>query len=513
MKCTILRCLVGLMAIVTGRNTSVADEPFHYHASLTAQSSSKSLAPYMLGSWNEGRYVEGTGIWQEAGFARNLDMSKRFSWSLGFDYLLGIGSKPVYDRWVEADKEWTTHSAHLPNFRLQQLFAQIKFRAVYMTVGIKSTPSLLVDDNLSSGDLTRSNNAAPILGVAGGFVDFQDIPFTKDWVQIDGEIMYGKLTDSKFRRAEFNYYSGDISQDILYHYKRCYFRTNPDKNFYVTIGMQSAGLFGGTTFKYQNGVIYKTMHRGFRLKDVLQMFFPREGGENYYTGAHLGSWDFKADYRLRDGSKLSAYFEWPWEDGSGIGRMNGWDGIWGIQYNFAKAGIVSKILFEYIDFTNQSGPIHYDPEDNPYNPITGHAQGADDYYNNNYYGAYTNYSMGIGTPFLVAPIYNTDGSLAYLHNRARGFHAALEGNPADWISYQVKIGYQLAGGYGAVPAYRRISSTSGMVAVAAHPFRKQPQWEMGLKLAFDMGKLRGDNFGAQLQVAYHGLFTLKKTTK
>ena len=111
------------------------------------------------------------------------------------------------------------------------------------------------------------------------------------------------------------------------------------------------------------------------------MFFPREGGENYYKGSHLGSWDFKADYRMRDGGCISAYFEWPWEDGSGIGRMNGWDGLWGIQYSFPGKGPVGKAVVEYLDFTNQSGPIHFDPEDNPFNPITGHAQGGDNYYN------------------------------------------------------------------------------------------------------------------------------------
>lgn len=511
MKRIFSRIISAALLVVSGAFNASAEIEVDYHASVTAQASSGSLAPYMLGSWNDGRYAEGNGIWQEAGVLKRLDMSKRFDWSVGFDYIAGVGQKADYARWNEENGTWGLHAAGRNAARIGQLFGELKYRAVFLTVGMKNFRSKMVDDRLSSGDLTRSNNASPIPGAAIGFIDFVDIPLTNGWVQIDGEIMYGKMMDSGFKRNEFNYYDGELSQNIWYNYKRCYFRTNPDKNFYVTIGMQAAGLFGGSTYKYRNGDMYRSTHRGFKLGDVFQMFLPRPGGEDYYTGGHLGSWDFKADYRLRDGSQLSAYFEWPWEDGSGIGRMNGWDGLWGLKYDFARKGVVSKVLFEYLDFTNQSGPIHFDPEDNPFNPITGHAQGADDYYNNAYYGAYTNYGMGIGTPFLLSPIYNENGALSYLHNRARGFHAAVEGNPADWIDYRVMMGYEKAGGNGPVPAYRKVSSLSGMVSVTARPLKKLPQLGVGLKMAFDKGKLRGDNFGAQLQVSYIGLYNIKKS--
>lgn len=506
----LLRFVLGCVALVASCHTAFADIPFSYHASVAGQASSKSLAPYMLGSWNEGRYVEGNGIWQEAGFEKELDLSKRFSWSVGFDYIAGAGSKTEYDRWVEADHTWTTHSAHLPYFRLQQLFGQIKFRGVSLTAGIKYSHSKIVDDQLSSGDLTRSNNAAPIPGVAAGFIDFQDIPFTNGWVQIDGEIMYGRLTDSRFKKSEFNYYNGLETINLWYNYKRCYFRTNPTKNFHVIVGMQAAAMFGGATFTYQKGELIESDVRGFHFKDLFQAFFPREGGEAYYEGSHLGSWDLKAVYRFRDGSLLNAYFEWPWEDGSGIGRKNGFDGLWGLQYNFADKGIVTKVVAEYLDFTNQSGPIHYDPEDNPQASITGQAEGADDYYNNDFYGAYANYGMSIGSSFLVSPIYNRNGALRFLHNRARGFHIGISGNPCERVSYRAMVGYEKAGGSGRLPAYKRLETTSAMIEATSIPVKNLPGFELNLRLAFDAGKLRGSNFGAQIQLSYSGVFNLKK---
>lgn len=505
--------LTLLLTMSVSAGSMHADVTLEYHASVTAQASSESLAPYMLGSWNYGRYTEGSGVWQEAGIQKSLDMSRRFSWSAGVDYIAGYGTKTDYRRWNEQSGTWGEHAAGRSAFRLTQIFGQLKYRACYLTIGMKRSKSGIVDSNLSSGDLTRSNNAAPIPGIAAGFLDFQNIPFTNGWVQIDGEIMYGKFMDSNFKKAEFNYYSGVMGLNLLYNYKRCYFRTNPDKPFSVTVGMQAAGVFGGSTYKYLKGDLTETDHRGFKVKDLWQMFFPMEGGEDFYEGNHLGSWDLKAVYKLRDGSAVNAYFEWPWEDGTGIGKQNGWDGLWGVQYNFAKNGIVSKAVVEYLDFTNQAGPFHFHPGDNPDAPISGRAQGADNYYNNDYYGSYANYGMSIGTPFLVSPLYNRNGALDYLHNRARGFHVALEGQPSDRLSYRVMAGYEKAGGYGREPAFRKLHTTSAMAEVKSLPFAKVPELEVGLRLAFDKGSLRGDNFGAQLSFEYKGAFNIKKSGK
>ena len=171
---------------------------------------------------------------------------------------------------------------------------------------------------------------------------------------------------------------------------------------------------------------------------------------------------------------------------------------------------MTKAVVEYLDFTNQSGPIHFDQEDNLGNPLTGYAQGADNYYNNDYYGAYSNYGMSIGTPFLLAPIYNRNGMLTYLHNRARGFHAAMEGNPTDRLGYRLMVGYSVAGGSGRQPDFRKSHSTSAMIEARWQPLRDLPGFEVDMKLAMDKGSLRGDNFGLQLQVAYTGALNLKK---
>lgn len=499
-RCVALAIAIGSLTLNAnaGDNTAV-----HYRASLVANASTGDLAPYMIGSWNSGRITGASGIWQDGHIFKTLDTDRRFSWSAGFEYIAGYGSAADYARFT--DGTWEKNANRQSPARIIQLYGQLKYRSVFMLAGMKEHKSGIVDNELSSGDLTRSNNARPIPGVSVGFLDFQNIPFTNGWVQIDGELMYGRFTDSSFRKNTFNYYSGLIGTSNWYTYKRCYFRTKPTMPLSVTIGMQAAGEFAGQAKFYRRGEVSRKFYRGFQFKDIIDMFFPIEGsGEDYYKGSSLGSWDVKALYRFKNGSNLTAYFEGPWEDGSGIGRQNGWDGLWGIQYDFKPGLPVSKIVLEYFDFTNQSGPIHYAPHDTPGSSITDVATGGDNYYNNDFYGPYCNYGMSIGSPFVVSPLYNTDGMPGYCHNRARGFHAAVAGALSSQWTYTAKASYQHAGGTGRIPAIRRLHDTSALIGIRWTAPGRLRGLEVDARLAFDYGNLRGNNFGAMVGVSYSG---------
>ncbi|MDE6467830.1 MAG: capsule assembly Wzi family protein [Muribaculaceae bacterium] len=505
-----------LLSLLLGAScaTAVIGAPpvdLKYSASIVANVSTGEQAPYMIGSWNYGRVTGASGIWHDGYIAKEMTLDRRFNWGAGVEYLVGYGSSASYRRYDAATSTWGESTNRQAPARLHQAYAEIKYRGVYLLAGMKERRSDIVDGSLSSGDITRSNNARPIPGVAAGFVDFQNIPFTKGWVQIDGEIMYGRFFDDDYRRKTFNYYSGLLSVDNWYTYKRCYFRTMPSQPFCVTVGMQAAGEFAGYARLYSKGKVVSEENRGFHIRDLWDMFFPTEGnGESYYKGNSLGSWDFKARYRLRTGAELTAYFEWPWEDGSGIGRANGWDGLWGVQYTAARrGGLLNKAVIEYFDFTNQSGPIHWSATDAPGTTLDG-VTGGDNYYNNDFYGPYSNYGMSIGSPFVVSPLYNSNGMPGYLHNRARGFHAAAEGCLSPTVDYKLMVSWQQAGGTGRVPDRRRVEDTSAKAAIDWRITPKVPGLRLHAEVAFDAGKLRGNNFGALAGISYSGILPVRK---
>ncbi len=490
---------------------ATAAETVNYSATVLVDASTGTFAPYMLGSWNSGRLTEGKGVWLDGYLHRDMDMERRFSWEYGVEFMLGHGSAARYGYYEPATSAMERHKARQSSARLIQLYGAIKYRSVFLLAGMKEQQSLIVDGRLSSGDLVRSNNARPIPGAAAGFIRFVDIPFTNGWVQINGEIMYGRMTDDGFDDRQFNYYQGVLATDLCYTYKRCYFRTKPSQPFSVTVGMQTAGMFGGSSYTYKHGELIGTEHRGFHIRDIWDMFFPSEGsGENYYKGNSLGSWDFHARYRFGNGTTVAAYFEWPFEDGSGIGKKNGWDGLWGVQVNLPQGRVLESVVLEYLDFTNQSGYVHFSHSDAPGTTIQGHATGGDDYYNNNFYGPYANYGMSIGTPFLRSPRYNLDGFPGYLHNRARGFHAAALGSLTDEWGWRAMVSYQKAGGRGRQPAFHKLHDTSAMAEARWTPAGTLTGLEIKCSIAFDRGTLRGNNFGGLLSLSYSGNFTLGK---
>lgn len=494
--------------------SATAQNSVEYKAEALGNVSTGDFAPYFIGSMNGGKVVRKSSALLDLEAKVSIDRSRRFSWGGAVEVLTGYSSANEYDRWYEALSEWGLQQNRPSAAWIQQLYGELKYRGVTLMVGQKSPKSALLDETLSSGDLTRSSNARGIPGVSVGFIDFQDIPFTNGWVQINGSIEYGRYTDNGFRRKQFDYYNWMLATDIYSTYKFCYFRTKPSEAFSVTLGLQSAGQFGGYTEYYSRGVMFNSENRGFKIKDLWKMFFPTTGnGNNFVEGNSLGSWDFMARYRLRSGAEVSFAFQWPWEDGSGIGRRNGWDGLWGLYYKSNKRTVVTGAAVEYLDFRNQSGPIHWAPGDSPGTDLTAQATGGDNYYNNDTYTAYTNYGMAIATPFLVAPVYNLNGYPAFQHNCARGIHLALTGCVGAEIDYAVKYSWQQAWGISRKPLPICSIDNSMLVNVGWDASRLLRGLHIDAKVAFDAGRLRGNNFGALIGVRYSGSFKFIKDKK
>lgn len=489
---------------------AVAQLTVDYEATVMGNASSGEFAPYYISSNNHGIMPQKESALGRVAGWHEMDTTKRFSYGFGADVIGGWCDGATYSSYDADLGQYYNHEESPSNIWIQQLYGEIKYRGVFLTVGLKEQNSAMLNNDLSSGDLMQSGNSRPIPEVRAGFVNFQDIPFTNGWVQIDGEISYGKTTDSDWLEDRFNYYSNRLTVDSWYTYKRAYFRTKPSQAFSITIGAQAAGQFRGTTYRYKNGEVYKVEKRDSKFRDFFDMFIPKAGEEGYVKGNHLGSWDFMARYRLRNNDQLRAYFQWLWEDGSGIGKLNGFDGLWGVEYRSSRRGIVNGVVVEYLDFTNQSGPIHWDQMDNVGTTITDtDATGADNYYNNMNYNGYAHYGMSIGSPMFRSPLYNQDGVLEYVDNRFRGFHVGVIGNILRQLEYRILGSYRKSWGTIFVPRLSPRECVSFMVE-AKYEVPSVSGLNVKAQVAMDNGRLYGDNFGAMVSVSYRGNFNIGK---
>lgn len=455
-----------------------------------------TFAPYYMMSNRFGAVTQRNTYLTGITVGEHLHTSKRFQWSWGVETSFAAQSSARYGLYDKEAEEWTAHKVTPRWFWLQQAFVSVQYRSVFLTAGLKETGSALLSDELSSGDLTWGANARPMPGVRIGLEHFVDVPYTKKWLQVDVNVFIGKPQDDYWLKRHYNYYNYFITTGRWNSYRRLYFRVAPLEKLSVTLGMQAATQICGTQRMYKDGNMIETVRSPFDFDSFVNMLIPRQG-DDYYVGNHLGSWDMMARYRLPSGKVLKVYFQWPWEDGSGIGKKNGWDGLWGLEYQSARRSFISGAVIEYLDFTNQSGPLHWDPEDNTGTSLKGEATGADDYYNNYYYNGYAYLGMSQGTPFLRSPIYNTDGYMRFTDTRVKGVHMAVKGYLTNNWSYRIMASWRKSYGDGYIPRVRTVEAVCWMA---------ECDYDLGglgivllkAQVGMDSGRMFGNNFGAGL---------------
>lgn len=505
-------------AMASAMGIARAEYPLNWEAATIVNAGSNEFAPYYIASNRAGTVTQAAGVYEYGKLWRPLSKERRFDYSFGAEAWVGIADDVTYSKYSLSAGAFVPNKQRPAIVWLQQLWGEVKYRSLFLYAGMKENDRSLFDSPLGIGDITLSNNARPIPQVRAGFIDFQNVPFTKGWLQVRGEIAYGKFADNKWLENHYNYYNYYLTTGRWFHYKNIYLRSNPNARFSAMIGFQHAAQFGGTQTFYDKGVMGRRNHTKVRFKDFIDVFVQKRGGSGgtagdqlYYNGDHLGSWDLRFTYRFNDSSTLTAFVQAPWNDGSGIGKLNGWDGVWGLEYKSgARHGWITGAQVEYFDFTNQSGPEHWAPGDYPGTTIPGDATGADDYYNNFFYNGWENNGMAIGSPILKSPIYNTDGYMLFTDNRIRGFQAGVTGSPSASWSYRAMVSWRRSWGTPFVPRARTADETSAMVE-ATHNFPAvKGLWLTGA-VAFDAGKLYDKtHVGVLVTLGYTGNFSLSK---
>lgn len=509
----LLLAVAGLFALPAS-----ADYPVDVEGSAFAGIGSNDFVPFYMAANKRGKITQSKNFIIDLKASHSMDTSRRFSYSWGVEAVGGVSSEVPYLRYLAASKEWTNIDRRPSAVWLQQLYGQVKWRSLYLSLGLKEEQSMIVDPVLSTGDICLSDNARPIPAVRAGFIDYQNIPFTKGWVQISGCISFGMFTENKWNHDHFNYHTGRYVDNRLWSYKNIYFRTNPTKPFHVTIGMQNPGLWGGTTYYYINGDLVKRDPNDHNFKAWFAMLIPHEDPadkEGHYRGDQKGSWDLKATYRFRDNSTLSGYFQWFWEDGSGMAKRNGMDGLWGLEYKRPGRWWINGALFEYLDFTNMAGPLHFALPEHlqqyPNSVINVAVGGGDDYYNNWFYGTYANYGMCIGNSLILGPVFNKFGQLE-MDNRVRAFHFGITGSLGPEVDYLLKFNYRTLWGHTNSLTLIHPKYATSFMAQADWNVRKVPGLSVTAQFAVDHGSLPQNACAGAVTVTYRTtLFSGKKS--
>ena len=444
------------------------------------------------------------------------------------NHVLAIRPNTAYLRGaVNVDHQWGEHwrlsgavdavaSVHADHKAyLQQCYVNLSWRNFFLEAGTRELQPILRDPLLSSGAFTKGNNAKPVPQVHVGTNGFWTVPYTKGWLQINADFGYGKLLDSDYREQQFyregsgNYH---YATGAYYHQKHLYFRTNPEKPLFVTVGIEHVALFAGTGHNAETGdMVVKT--KPANLKAFWKAIMPT-GDSNYFEndvledwvfGNHIGSMTVQLGWNIDKDHQLQAYVDDIFEDGSGIRKGNGWDGLWGLEYkNKARdRQYVRGAVVEYLQTTNQSGPLHWDSGDFPEpirSQITDLVTGNDNYYNHMFYGAYDHYGMAHGNALLTSPIYNEDGFADFRDNRVKAWHLGVHGELTDHLSYLVKGSYREGWGTYAVPLAQKHHSFDAML----QGIYTTGPWQFSAAYAFDKGNIYGDCNTFNIKIGYHG---------
>lgn len=401
---------------------------------------------------------------------------------------------------------------------VQQLYADIDYRLVRLTIGAKDQPMAMKNAMLSSGSQTLGINARAVPAVRFELPEYWNISGRADIAAIRGHISYGMLTDGNFQEDYIgSNTTAHYAKKVLLHTKAGYLRLGNAKKFPLVFegGLEMATQFGGTSYNYLSwdGVSAEPLKMKSGLKDIIKATFGGGGdstdsdGYANSTGNMLGSWLARLTWHGKDWS-LGVYYDHFFEDHSQMFLQYGWlDGMVGIEAHLPKNRFVDNVVYEYVKTTYQSGPVYHDTT----NEIPDQISGVDNYYNHNLYAGWQHWGQAMGNVFFTSPLYNHNADLTFASNRFKAHHIGISGKPSDVLQYRMLYSHLRSLGTYAVPYDRARTNHSFMLELAYNPTHlgKLATKGWGLKAAFamDRGDLLNDNTGLQITISKTGLLT------
>lgn len=292
---------------------------------------------------------------------------------------------------------------------LNQGYLRIKGYGFELAAGrfIENWP--LYNHSLGMGVLGTSINATPVPKIKFGLTDWTGIPFTNDFIQIQGYIAHGWLGSKRY------------TDDVLLHEKALYLKAGGDWPVNLYAGLVHYVLWGGNNHPREGDIPN-------RWKDFVDVFLARSGDSStpgidqpYVIGDQLGTWTFGSQIQIND-SNISVYLQSPIETKYDLKLSNISDILTGISINFDKDLNIpfDHFVYEYLYTKDQSGPRRLDPDGDP---EIDRFRGNQNYYNHQTYRTGWAYQLRtIGNPLFKV----SDENLGILNNRIVAHHIGFD---------------------------------------------------------------------------------------
>lgn len=279
---------------------------------------------------------------------------------------------------------------------------------VRITAGLDEEVFGLNDSTLTIGSLSYGNNARPLPKVSIGTKGWVKSPFLSRVFSFKAYLAHGWFEKDRVQSGAFLHQK--------YFYGRAQFL---DKKLSLVGGLLHNAQWGGRNLSNES-----TQPTGFA--NYARIFLGMSGGgdalqtdQQNALGNHLGSYDLRGSYRFKSFT-LSNYWQFLWEDSSGLTPFNWRDGMIGASVTLNKRGLIDRFVLEVVRTNNQNaqkvgedGVPFLEP---------------DDFFNNGVYkSGWTYYDRVIGSPMLL--VFNADSDARnFIQSKVNAFNIAFGGH-------------------------------------------------------------------------------------
>ncbi len=465
-----------------------------YKTELSTNVGSGEYAPFWLVTNREGiPNIQPNSAFLRAGIFQQNDTTKRLSYQYGIDLVKSTRSTS--------------------ELIAQQIYAGIRYHNVAFNIGSKVHTDGLQNLLLSScgGGLLWSENARPLPEVEFEIPHFITVFPRMPWLKAKVAISYGWLVDNGYQLQSAHTQNGFASPNGYFHRKSAAIQFKGKSRWSFTAAGEIDVEFGGNQITYANGKQISVKPDVPDLKHFLMVLIPFKGDKSatksdqqWFYGNYVGNWQGRLTYDMGQSGQLHAYLDNYFEDSSGFWKLNGLDGLWGFEYDAVGKKLISGIVVEYYQSTDQSGPMNFQPNLYAHTNLKYWTVGNDNYYNHGFYIGWSNYGRGMGSPLVPSPIYNKDGNLAFEDNRVRAYHLGLMGYLSDEWSDRILATYREGLGTMATPFINPEYGFSGMIELSYSP-NKIKGLTASVAAACDRGELTGNNWGFNFTLKQRGV--------